>query len=150
MLPSRPARRGRTWRSATARSSNKQIAGDDLKKFTHEAIGNATARRDVIARALAAVEKNVRYAGVEVGESSIIPRPPHTVLGNKYGDCKDKATLLVAMLRQAGIAAHVALLRAGVDFDVHPELPGMGRFNHAIVRVDATSADPGDVGRSDR
>ena len=46
------------------------------------------------------------------------------------------------MLREAGIAAHVALLRAGVDFDVHPDLPGMGRFNHAIVRVDATAKDP--------
>ncbi|MEA2162521.1 MAG: hypothetical protein QOK37_648 [Thermoanaerobaculia bacterium] len=136
---------GSSWQNLAARYSeivDKQIGGDDLKKFTRDAIGNATARRDVIARALAAVEKNVRYAGVEVGESSIIPRPPHTVLGNKYGDCKDKATLLVAMLRQAGIAAHVALLRAGGDFDVHPDLPGMGRFNHAIVRVDATSTEP--------
>ncbi len=136
---------GSSWGTLAKRYSeivDKQMAGDDLKKFTHDAIGNATARREVIARALAAVEKNVRYAGVEVGESSIIPRPPHTVLGNKYGDCKDKATLLVAMLRQAGIVAHVALLRAGGDFDVHPDLPGLGRFNHAIVRVDATGSEP--------
>jgi tetratricopeptide (TPR) repeat protein len=136
---------GSSWRNLATRYSeivDKQIAGNDLKKFTHDAIGNATERREIIARALAAVEKNVRYAGVEVGESSIVPRPPLTVLGNKYGDCKDKATLLVAMLRVAGISAHVALLRAGEDFDVHPDLPGMGRFNHAIVRVDATAKDP--------
>ncbi|HEV7489110.1 MAG TPA: DUF3857 domain-containing protein [Thermoanaerobaculia bacterium] len=136
---------GSSWRNLATRYSeivDKQIAGNDLKKFVHDAIGNATDRREIIARSLAAVEKNVRYAGVEVGESSIVPRSPHTVLGNKYGDCKDKATLLVAMLRESGIAAHVALLRAGVDFDVHPELPGMGRFNHAIVRVDATAKDP--------
>lgn len=136
---------GSSWRNLATRYSeivDKQIAGNDLKKFTHDAIGNSTERRDVIARALAAVEKNVRYAGVEVGESSIVPRPPRTVLGNKYGDCKDKATLLVAMLREAGISAHVALLRAGEDFDVHPDLPGMGRFNHAIVRVDATDKAP--------
>jgi len=136
---------GSSWRNLATRYSeivDKQIAGNDVKKFTHDAIGNATERREIIARALAAVEKNVRYAGVEVGESSIVPRPPLTVLGNKYGDCKDKATLLVAMLRVAGISAHVALLRAGDDFDVHPDLPGMGRFNHAIVRVDATAKDP--------
>jgi tetratricopeptide (TPR) repeat protein len=135
---------GSSWRNLATRYSeivDRQIAGSDLKKFVHDAIGNATDRREVIARSLAAVEKNVRYAGVEVGESSIVPRPPRTVLGNKYGDCKDKATLLVAMLRESGIAAHVALLRAGVDFDVHSELPGMGRFNHAIVRVDATAND---------
>lgn len=136
---------GSSWRNLATRYSeivDKQIAGNDLKKFVHDAIGNATERRDIIARALAAVEKNVRYAGVEVGESSIVPRPPRTVLGNKYGDCKDKATLLVAMLREAGISAHVALLRAGEDFDVQADLPGMGRFNHAIVRVDATAKDP--------
>jgi tetratricopeptide (TPR) repeat protein len=136
---------GSSWRNLATRYSeivDKQIAGNDLKKFTHDAIGNATERGEVIARALAAVEKNVRYAGVEVGESSIVPRPPRTVLGNKYGDCKDKATLLVAMLRETGISAHVALLRAGEDFDVHPDLPGMGRFNHAIVRVDAAANAP--------
>jgi len=136
---------GSSWRNLATRYSeivDKEIAGNDLKKFVHDAVGNATDRREIIARSLAAVEKNVRYAGVEVGESSIIPRPPRTVLSNKYGDCKDKATLLVAMLRESGIAAHVALLRAGVDFDVHAELPGMGRFNHAIVRVDATAKDP--------
>jgi tetratricopeptide (TPR) repeat protein len=136
---------GSSWRNLATKYSeivDKQIAGNDLKKFTQDAVGNATDRHEIIARALAAVEKNVRYAGVEVGESSIIPRSPRTVLGNKYGDCKDKATLLVAMLRQEGIVAHVALLRAGVDFDVHPDLPGLGRFNHAIVRVDATAKDP--------
>ncbi|HSY51357.1 MAG TPA: DUF3857 domain-containing protein [Thermoanaerobaculia bacterium] len=136
---------GSSWRNLAMRYSeivDKQIAGNDVRKFVHDAIGNATERRDVIARVLAAVEKNVRYAGVEVGESSIVPRTPLTVLGNKYGDCKDKATLLVAMLRAAGISAHVALLRAGDDFDVHPELPGMGRFNHAIVRVDASDKAP--------
>ncbi len=135
---------GSSWRNLATRYSDivdKQIAGNDLKKFVHDAVGNVTARREVIARSLAAVEKNVRYAGVEVGESSIIPRSPRTVLGNKYGDCKDKATLLVAMLRESGISAHVALLRAGEDFDVHPDLPGMGRFNHAIVRVDGTDKD---------
>ena len=109
---------GSSWQNLARRYSDivdKQIAGDDLKKFTRDAVGNATARSVVIARALAAVEKNVRYAGVEsVSRRSC--RAPHTVLGNKYGDCKDKATLLVAMLREAGIAAHVALLRAGVDF----------------------------------
>src|SRR6185436_1522845 len=87
-------------------------------------------------KALAWIQKHVRYAGVEVGESSVVPRAPQTVLANRYGDCKDKATLLVALLRAAGITAHVALLRAGEDFDVPRELPGLGMFNHAIVVVD--------------
>ncbi|MEA2491918.1 MAG: hypothetical protein QOH21_3710, partial [Acidobacteriota bacterium] len=121
---------------------DRQIANAGLEKVTKEAIGDTKDRREVIARALAYIQKRVRYAGVEVGESSVVPRPPQTVLGNRYGDCKDKATLLVAMLRQAGLSAHVALLRAGEDFDVPRDLPGLGMFNHAIVVVDGEGFTP--------
>jgi tetratricopeptide (TPR) repeat protein len=114
----------------------KQLANQSLEKQTREAIGNAKDRREIVARVLAWIQKRVRYAGVEVGESSVVPRPPLTTLSNQYGDCKDKATLLVAMLRHAGIPAHVALLRAGEDFDVPRDLPGLGMFNHAIVVVE--------------
>jgi tetratricopeptide (TPR) repeat protein len=129
----------RNWQDLATRYNEiieKQIAADSVEKNVREAVGNATDRREIVTRALAYIQKRVRYAGVEVGESSVVPRPPQTVLGNRYGDCKDKATLLVAMLRAAGVKAHVALLRAGESFDVPAELPGLGMFNHAIVVVD--------------
>ena len=129
---------GKSWQEVAAKYAqivDRQIAGSDLQKLVRGAIGNATDRREIAARLLAEVQKNVRYAGVEIAEGSIVPRPPSTVLKNKYGDCKDKSTLLVAMLRTAGIPAEVALLRSGTDLDVHPELPGLGRFNHVIVRI---------------
>jgi tetratricopeptide (TPR) repeat protein len=129
---------GTSWQDIAARYAkivDGQIAGSDLKARVEAAAGNAKKPRDIAARLLAAIQKEIRYAGVEIAEGSIIPRPPGTVLQNKYGDCKDKAALLVAMLRQAGLTAHVALLRAGSDLDTHAELPGFGRFNHAIVRL---------------
>ncbi len=141
---------GAPWQTLARRYEEiveKQLAGSDLAKFTRDAVGDAKGRDEIVARALAAISRNVRYAGVEVGESSIVPRAPRTVIANKYGDCKDKATLLVAMLRQAGVAAHVALLRSGNDFDVMSDLPGLGRFNHAIVVVDGETplwVDPTD------
>ena len=95
---------------------------------------------DRIGRIVSALHKNVRYTGVEFGESGLIPQTPGEVLKRKYGDCKDKATLLIAMLRAAGIPAHLALLSAGPGEDIDPELPGMGRFDHAIVYV--PGADP--------
>jgi len=138
---------GKSWQDiagAYAKIVDQQIEGSDLQKLVRAAVGGTKDRREIVARALAAIQKDVRYAGVEVGEGSIIPRPPSTVLRNKYGDCKDKATLLVAMLRTLGIPAQVALLRAGIDFDAHADLPGLGMFNHAIVRVagGAAGADP--------
>ncbi|MBV8519125.1 MAG: DUF3857 domain-containing protein [Acidobacteria bacterium] len=130
---------GRSWQEVARRYNEiveKQIGdASSVAAFAKNAIGNATDRREVVARALAAIQKNIRYAGIEVGEGSIVPRAPQNVINLKYGDCKDKATLLVAMLRSAGIPANVVLLRAGTSLDVDSDLPSLGGFNHVIVRV---------------
>ena len=81
------------------------------------------------------LDREVRYTGIEFGEAAIIPHDPAETLAKKYGDCKDKATLLVAMLRAAGIPAYVALLNVEIRADVPLDLPGMGMFDHAIVYV---------------
>jgi tetratricopeptide (TPR) repeat protein len=82
----------------------------------------------------------VRYTGVEFGAARLTPQMPAEVLKRHYGDCKDKATLLVAMLRAAGIKADLALLDTGVGQDVDPGLPGISQFDHAIVYVPAGAA----------
>ena len=81
------------------------------------------------------LDREVRYTGIEFGEAAIVPHDPAETLAKDYGDCKDKATLLVAMLRAAGIPAYVALLDVEVRMDVPVDLPGMGLFDHAIVYV---------------
>ncbi len=86
------------------------------------------------------LDREVRYTGIEFGEAAIVPHDPADTLAHKYGDCKDKATLLVTMLRAAGIPSYVALLNAGSRIDVPADLPGMGLFDHAIVYVPGTPA----------
>jgi len=81
------------------------------------------------------LDREVRYTGIEFGEAAIVPHDPAETLAKRYGDCKDKATLLVAMLRAAGIPANVALLSVESRMDVSTDLPGMGMFDHAIVYV---------------
>lgn len=88
------------------------------------------------------LHKEVRYTGVEFDRAQIVPQPPEMVLKRHYGDCKDKATLLVTMLRAENIPANLALLSAGTGKDINPDLPGMGRFNHAIVYVPSSGKDP--------
>lgn len=79
----------------------------------------------------------VRYTGVEFGAARLTPQRPSEVIQRHYGDCKDKATLLVAMLRAVGIKADLALLSTGPGRDVDASLPGINRFNHAIVYLPA-------------
>jgi tetratricopeptide (TPR) repeat protein len=134
---------GKSWQDLATKYNEiveRQLASSSMAAIAKEAIGSAKSRAEKIDSVLAYVQRHVRYAGVELGEGSIVPRTPDTVLQNRYGDCKDKATLVVSLLRANGIPANVVLLRAGSDLDVNPRLPGLGLFNHAIVRV---SGEPG-------
>jgi tetratricopeptide (TPR) repeat protein len=94
-------------------------------------------RTATIQRIVARLHKDIRYTGIEFGQASLQPATAAEVLKHHFGDCKDKAALLVAMLRAAGIPANLALLDTGPGVDVNPDLPGMNDFDHAIVYVPA-------------
>ena len=135
---------GTSWRQVAmeyARLSNEKLRTADVQPLLQQLNIKQGSRKDITRRIVASLHKNVRYTGVEFGESSLIPQFPSETLKRKYGDCKDKATLLVAMLQAAGIPARLALLDAGPGRDVNPDLPGVGMFDHAIVYVPASSSD---------
>jgi hypothetical protein len=92
---------------------------------------------DTRARALALsdwVRHNIRYAGVYVGPGGVVPHPPATVLANRYGDCKDHAGLLEALLAAIGIDSTSALVNSGNAYRL-PGVPTLGVFNHMITYV---------------
>jgi transglutaminase-like putative cysteine protease len=129
---------GASWHQVAeeyGRIVDKQIAGADLKSLVGKVIAGKVSRDEKAAAILAYLDREVRYTGVEFGESAMVPHSPSETLARKYGDCKDKASLLVAMLRVANIPAYVAVLDAGGREDVAPDLPGLGMFDHAIVYV---------------
>jgi transglutaminase-like putative cysteine protease len=89
-------------------------------------------------RALAAVrfvQEKVRYTGLELGSGAFRPRSPGEVLRTRYGDCKDKALLAVALLRAMGIDAAPALVSTRWKGHLDQQLPSPGDFDHAIVRL---------------
>ncbi len=107
----------------------------ELAALVRAAGGPASSQLETMSRVLRRLG-DIRYTGVELGQGGILPRPPTETLRRKFGDCKDKAVLLVAALRLLDIPAYVALLSAGEDQqDLDQELPGFGGFNHAIVVV---------------
>lgn len=90
---------------------------------------------ETVRRTVSTLHDHIRYTGLEFGENSIVPRNLAEVQTKQYGDCKDKATLLIRMLAEQGIEARVALLRTGSGMDVFDSLPGLGLFDHAIVWI---------------
>src|SRR5690606_26586289 len=113
-------------------------AGSDTIDSKVEALADeiAAAHPDRTGRIRAAYERvaALRYVAIELGVGAFRPRTPAQVWRQRYGDCKDKANLLVAILRRLDIPAEFALVnRFGVTFT---EFPGW-QFNHALARVPA-------------
>jgi tetratricopeptide (TPR) repeat protein len=74
-----------------------------------------------------------RYIGLAFGIGRFQPNPAEDVLANQYGDCKDKHTLLAALLKAAGIPASAALINSSRQTD--PDIPSPSQFNHVITVV---------------
>ena len=77
----------------------------------------------------------VRYVGLEFGIHSIKPHAAQQVAQRQFGDCKDKATLIVALLAELGIPAQVALVRTSDLGQLRDGVASLGIFNHAIAYV---------------
>lgn len=121
----------RAWQE---RAAGKALPDDTVAALAARVTAGMADRRE---RALALsdwVRGNVRYVGVYLGPGGVVPHAAASVLANRYGDCKDHATLLEALLAAAGIDSTVALVNNGDAYRL-PEVPTLGVLNHAIVHV---------------
>lgn len=87
------------------------------------------------------VSQEVRYMGLTMEDTSpgYAPHDVDVTFDNRYGVCRDKAGLLVAMLRLAGFKAFPVLINVGAKLD--PDVP-QPFFNHAIVAVEGNAQTP--------
>ncbi len=108
----------------------------NVEKKTKELLSGAKSRTDKIRRLYEFVATNISYVGIELGIWAIKPHPAKDVLEDKHGDCKDKATLLSAMLKSAGITSYPALISAGESKKFVKEIPTLSYFNHMILVVE--------------
>jgi len=77
------------------------------------------------------VSRNIRYVVLNLGNGGIVPHSADSILDNHYGDCKDHATLLQALLTAKGIPSSQVMIGSG-DAYVLPKVPGIFIFNHII------------------
>jgi len=77
----------------------------------------------------------IRYVGIEYGEAGYIPHAAEDIFVNRYGDCKDQAILLTALLRGAGLKAYPVLIPTRDVPNMRNDFPAV-LFNHAITAVE--------------
>ncbi|HMC29808.1 MAG TPA: DUF3857 domain-containing protein [Candidatus Angelobacter sp.] len=80
-------------------------------------------------------QHDVRYVAIEIGVGGYRPHPAADIFIRRYGDCKDKATVLSSMLAQIGVKSYYIIVNAtrGVVTKDSPATPG--GFNHMILAI---------------
>jgi len=81
------------------------------------------------------VSRQIRYVAIEIGVGGYQPHLPADVYKNKYGDCKDKASLLISMLNKIGLPGYPALVGTRGDVEADPAAPTLATFDHMIVAL---------------
>ena len=91
--------------------------------------------------ALMLVEEQVRYLFVGMDDGGFVPAPAEQTWQRRYGDCKGKTALLIALLHGLGIAARPVLVNTADGDSTAHRLPTMGGFDHVIVEATIAGKD---------
>ncbi len=94
-------------------------------------------------QAIARYVQSIQYISIQIGVGRWRPHSASEVLAKSYGDCKDKANLMRALLKVVNIEAYPVLIHSGDPTFVQEVWPSPRQFNHCIIAVkvsDATQA----------
>lgn len=93
------------------------------------------------AAALRLVQDQVRYLALSMGEGGYVPQSADAVWRSRYGDCKGKTALLLALLHGLGIEAEPALVSTDYGDGLEHRLPLMAWFDHILVKATIDGRD---------
>lgn len=130
---------GRTEWSDVARwyaglSAERYALPDDVDRRLAPVVAGAATLEDSLRAVHRWIAQDFRYVSLSLGIGGYQPRMPAEVLAAQYGDCKDKATLFIAIARRFGARAFPVLLSGagGVDED----FPSIHQFDHMIAALE--------------
>ncbi len=111
----------------------------DLSPDLKQAVLNLTSSSPTLLKKMQAVanfmQHDIRYVAIELGIGGWQPHPAPEVYTHRYGDCKDKATLMSAMLHEVGVDSYYVIInthRGAVTASTAAHADG---FNHAILAI---------------
>jgi transglutaminase-like putative cysteine protease len=130
------------WYSELSRDRYKLTPA--LRQELSTIVGGAPTLEDSLKALYRWVAQDIRYVSLAMGIGGYRPRLPMSVWETRYGDCKDKSTLFIALARQLGVTAYPVLLNAAGS--VNRAAPSAYQLDHMIVAV----VNPGTPGRGYR
>ena len=110
---------------------------DSVRKKAGELTKGAGTPAEKAQRLYDFVARNIRYVSISLGVGRYQPHAASDVLQNGYGDCKDKHTLLSALLRTEGIQSYPVLIDSSRRLDA--DVPSPAQFDHVITAAKLTA-----------
>ncbi|HVQ55639.1 MAG TPA: transglutaminase domain-containing protein [Pyrinomonadaceae bacterium] len=124
-------------RWATAMYEPQVVINDEVARKARDLTAGAKTELEKI-QAIGKFVQNLQYISIDIGVgygNGMKPRASDLVLGRGYGDCKDKANLMRAMLRAIKIEAYPVVIYSGDPGFVKAEWASPRQFNHCIIAV---------------
>ena len=113
------------------------VINDEIALKARELTANATTELEKI-KAIGNYVQNLQYISIDIGVAygnGYKPRASDKVMSRGYGDCKDKATLMRAMLQALKIKAYPVAIYSGDPTFVKKKWVSPRQFNHCIIAV---------------
>lgn len=109
------------------------VVDDSIRRKAAELTRGATTPTDKARRLYDYVARSIRYVSLSFGVGRLQPHLASEIMQNGYGDCKDKHTLLQALLQAEGIRSYPVLINSFRNID--PDIPSPAQFDHEITAV---------------
>jgi hypothetical protein len=111
------------------------VADPEVKRRVAEITKGLADERAKVRAVYDYVVQKTRYVALEFGIHGFKPYRCAQIFARGFGDCKDKATLIVTMLKELGIPATIVIVRTGHKGDFETEPASLAPFDHAIAYV---------------
>jgi hypothetical protein len=116
-------------------SRERRQANEKVRVKASELVSGITDLRAQIEKMANFVQKEVRYVSIQIGLGGYQPHPAPEILANRYGDCKDKATLLAALLSYLQVDSYYLLVNVDRQVVKDNSPVSLFWFNHAILAI---------------
>ncbi len=120
------------WYSELVQGVNSQ-PDPQLQSIVADLTEGVNDEREKVKRIFQWVQNNVKYVAFEDGLGGFIPREAKDVCSKRYGDCKDMSSILVTMLKEAGIPAYMTWIGTRDRHYNYEEVPSPVVDNHMIA-----------------
>jgi len=105
----------------------------DIRFMADSITANLLTDREKVQQIYRWVQQNIKYVAIEDGDNGHVPREAALVLQRRYGDCKDKSSLLTAMMHSAGLKSNFAWVGTRKLPYKYSDLPAISNSNHMIA-----------------